>query len=147
MIVTFVRLGSCALMAALLAMVGVGCGSSPGGALWDAGGAAGSAGTAPMTGAGGDGTGGAAAIGGGGSGSGAVDGGPSPGAPGNPVALPPMGVNPANQVNPSPLAGEQRLDFAALRARGEMLRAIMRERQQSLLEQRYDLADRPSASR
>jgi len=146
MIVTVMRLGNGSLVAALLAVVGAGCGSASGGSPWDAGGAAGSAGGAPATGAGGDGAGGAgASTGVGGGGSGATDGGPPPGAPGNPVALPPMGVNPDNQVNPSPLAGEQRLDFAALRARGEMLRAIMRARQQALLEQRYDLADRPSA--
>ena len=66
------------------------------------------------------------------------------GAPGNPVAEPPMGVDPNNQVNPGPLPGDQHFNFAALRARGEMLRTIMDARQQSLLEQRYDLADRPA---
>jgi cytochrome c peroxidase len=67
------------------------------------------------------------------------------GSPGNPVAISPAGLDPANQVNPGPLPGDQHFDFAAMVARGEMLRVRMRERQQALLEQRYDLADRPSA--
>jgi cytochrome c peroxidase len=67
------------------------------------------------------------------------------GAPGNPVAEPPMGVDPNNQVNPGPLPGDQHFNFPALRARGEMLRTSMDARQQSLLEQRYDLADRPAS--
>jgi cytochrome c peroxidase len=122
--------------AVLVALTGVACGSSPGGGPHDA--AAG--GNNAMVGAGGADADASVPTGGSGGGAGTA----GPGAPGNPVALPPMGVDPANQVNPSPLAGEQRLDFPALLARGQMLREIMRQRQQALLEQRYDLSDRPS---
>ena len=48
---------------------------------------------------------------------------PDAGTPGNPVAEPPMGLDPNNQVNPGPLPGDAHFNFDALRARGEMLRA------------------------
>jgi cytochrome c peroxidase len=67
------------------------------------------------------------------------------GTPGNPVAEPPMGLDPNNQVNPGPLPGDAHFNFDALRARGEMLRGIMDARQAALLQQRYDLSDRPSS--
>jgi cytochrome c peroxidase len=70
---------------------------------------------------------------------------PDAGTPGNPVAEPPMGLDPNNQVNPGPLPGDAHFNFAALRARGEMLRGIMDPRQAALLQQRYDLSDRPSS--
>src|ERR1700710_1282039 len=70
---------------------------------------------------------------------------PAGGTPGNPVAEPPMGLDPNNQVNPGPLPGDQHFVFSAVLARGEMLRPIMAARQTSLLEQRYDLSDRPSS--
>jgi cytochrome c peroxidase len=95
--------------------------------------------------AGGDvknGTGGSPVSGGSGLGG---DAGADAGAPGNPVAEPPMGVDPNNQVNPGPLPGDQHFVFSALLARGEMLRPIMTARQMSLLDQRYDLSDRPSS--
>ena len=56
-----------------------------------------------------------------------------------------MGLDPNNQVNPGPLPGDAHFNFDALRARGEMLRGIMDPRQAALLQQRYDLSDRPSA--
>ena len=82
-------------------------------------------------------------MGGGGSGGAAPS--PDAGTPGNPVAEPPMGLDPNNQVNPGPLPGDAHFNFDALRARGEMLRGIMDPRQAALLEQRYDLSDRPSS--
>jgi cytochrome c peroxidase len=95
------------------------------------------------TGAGGDtGPGGDTGAGGG---AGAPPASPDAGTPGNPVAIPPMGLDPNNQVNPGPLPGDAHFDFAALRARGEMLRPIMNARQAALLQARYDLADRPSS--
>jgi cytochrome c peroxidase len=69
---------------------------------------------------------------------------PPAGAPGNPVAEPPMGVNPDNQVNPEPLPGDRHYDFPALLERGQMLRPVMDQRQRQLLETRYDLGDHPS---
>ena len=48
-------------------------------------------------------------------------------------------------MNPGPLPGDQHFNFDALRARGEMLRPIMDMRQAALLQQRYDLSDRPSS--
>jgi cytochrome c peroxidase len=70
----------------------------------------------------------------------------NPGSPGNPVGLPPTGVDPNNQVNPGPLPGDEHFDFAALLARGQMLRPIMRQRFEALLAARYDLSDRPGAA-
>jgi cytochrome c peroxidase len=66
--------------------------------------------------------------------------------PGNPVAPPPMGLDPDNQVIPGPLPGDQHFDFAAVLARGESLRPIMAQRQRQLLESRYDLSDLPSTA-
>src|SRR5436190_14571138 len=103
----------------------------------------------PRGGSGGSAGGGGFAGGGGSAGSGADAGAPPPspdaGTPGNPVAIPPMGLDPNNQVNPGPLPGDQHFNFDALRARGEMLRPIMDMRQAALLQQRYDLSDRPSS--
>ena len=82
---------------------------------------------------------------GGAGGSGGAPPSPDAGTPGNPVAQPPMGLDPNNQVNPGPLPGDAHFNFDALRARGEMLRPIMDARQAALLEQRYDLSDRPSS--
>jgi cytochrome c peroxidase len=101
-----------------------------------------SGGIHPGTGSGGNGGGGATGTGGGG-GSVPID--PDAGTPGNPVADPPMGLDPNNQVNPGPLPGDAHFNFDALRARGEALRAIMDPRQAALLQQRYDLSDRPSS--
>jgi cytochrome c peroxidase len=92
--------------------------------------------------------GGATGNGGGPSGAGGAPGpggAPGGGAPGNPVGLPPVGVNPDNQVNPGPLPGDEHFNFPALLARGQMLRPIMRQRFEALLAARYDLADRPAA--
>jgi cytochrome c peroxidase len=56
-----------------------------------------------------------------------------------------MGLDPNNQVIPGPLPGDQHFNFDAVLARGQMLRPIMDARQAALLEQRYDLSDRPSS--
>ncbi len=64
------------------------------------------------------------------------------GSPANPVAESPPGLNPDNQVVPGPLPGDQHFDFAAILARGQMLREKMNARQKALLEARYDLTDR-----
>jgi cytochrome c peroxidase len=69
---------------------------------------------------------------------------PDGGTPGNPVAIPPAGLNPDNQVIPGPLPGDQHFNFPAVLARGEMLRQQMDQRQRQLLEARYDLSDQPS---
>ena len=91
--------------------------------------------------------GGAPGMGGaaGGEGWGGAGGAPA-GSPGNPVGLPPVGVDPTNQVNPGPLPGDEHFDFAALLARGQMLRPIMKERSEALFAARYDLTDRPGGA-
>ena len=90
-------------------------------------------------------TGGNVGTGGGGGGSGGSAPSPDAGDDGNPVIPPPMGLDPNNQVIPGPLPGDQHFNFDAVLARGEMLRPIMDARQAALLQQRYDLADRPSS--
>jgi cytochrome c peroxidase len=68
------------------------------------------------------------------------------GTPGNPVAEPPAGLDPNNQVIPGPLPGDQHFVFSAVLARGQMLRTTMDARQQALLAERYDLSDHPSSA-
>jgi cytochrome c peroxidase len=60
-----------------------------------------------------------------------------------PVTTAPVPGDKPPPVAQGPLPGDQHFDFPASVALGQMIRPIVAERQRALLEERYDLSDRP----
>ena len=128
---------SCALIGALL---GLGCGGPAAAPPADSGNPALAGAATASSGAGG------AVTSGGDATAGTTPATPSPAVPDLPNPIPPTpGLEPANQVIPGPPPGDQHFDFAKVVERGEALRPVMDARQQTLLDLRYDLSDRPSS--
>jgi cytochrome c peroxidase len=67
-----------------------------------------------------------------------------PGSSGDPVVVAPAPNMPGPPPVGGPPAGDAHVDFAASLALGQMIRPIAKARQNELLLNRYDLADRPS---